>query len=119
MKNLSRIAAGLLAIVLCSCYTVNLRNPGGQPPAQMGPGGTPVGHFIEDRHAHFLIYGLINVGTPNVSEVLDEQVKMKQGSAVTNLQITTTHSFVDGLINLITFNIYSPVTVEFEGDVVK
>ena len=119
-KILSRIATACLTVALCSCYTVNLRNAGGNPPAQMGPGSSPVlGHFDESRHAHFLIYGLINVGTPNVSEVLEEQVKMKQGTAVTNLELTTTHTFVDGLINGITFGIYNPVTVEFAGDVVK
>ena len=86
----------------------------------MGPSTSPtLGHFTESRHAHFLIAGLINIGTPNVSEVLEEQVKMKGGSAVANLQLTTTHTFVDGLVNIITGGIYNPVTVEFDGDVVK
>src|SRR3954468_19497524 len=113
-KILSYIAAACLTVALSSCYTINLRNASGQPPAQMGPAnGTVLGHFSEARHAHFLIYGLINLGTPNVSEVLQEQVQMKQGASVANLQLTTTHTFVDGLISAITGGIYNPVTVEF------
>ncbi len=51
--------------------------------------------------------------------MLTEQCTEKGGSAVANLNITTTHTFVDGLISEITFGIYNPVTVIVEGDVVK
>jgi hypothetical protein len=120
MKNTllaSICVAALLA--LSSCYTVHLQNTGG-PNANMGPApGTPVGHFNESAHAHFLLWGLLNVGTPNVGEILAEQTKAMGGTSVGNLRVTTTHSFVDGLLSEITGGIYNPVTVEMEGDVVK
>src|SRR5438105_2562480 len=120
MRDLFLRAACAIALCgLCSCYTVNMRNLSG-PPAMMGPGtSASVGHFDETRHAHFVILGLINVGSPNVSDVLNEQVKTLGGSSVSNLQLTTTHTFVDGLISVITAGIYNPVTVDIAGDVVK
>jgi hypothetical protein len=86
----------------------------------MGPSTNPaLGHFTESRQAHFLIEGLIGISIPSASEVLDEQVRSRGGCCVSSLQITTSHTFVDLLLTVITGGIYAPVTVTFEGDVVK
>jgi hypothetical protein len=86
----------------------------------MGPSGSAsLGHFTETRHAHFIIYGLVNLSNPDMHDILQEQCTEKGGSSISNLNLTTTHTFVDGLISSITFGIYNPVTVIVEGDVVK
>src|SRR5579885_2703773 len=112
MKQTLLRSAFVVALAgLCSCYTVRMNNMAGGPPTSFDPPkGAPIGHFDESRHAHFIIAGLINLGTPNISEVLTEQVHSMNGSGVANLQLTTTHTFIDCLVNGITFGIYNPVT---------
>jgi hypothetical protein len=79
-----------LSMFMSSCYTYTF-NVGDGP--QTG---------IEVKKMnHYLIYGLapLNVTDPNVLA----------GDAK-DYQVTITHTFVDGLINAITFGIYTPTT---------
>lgn len=50
---------------------------------------------------HYLIYGLAPVSISDPNELA--------GNAE-NYEVTITHSFVDGLINALTFGIYTPTT---------
>ncbi|MEZ4956287.1 MAG: Bor family protein [Saprospiraceae bacterium] len=50
---------------------------------------------------HYLIYGLAPVG------VSDPQ---QMAGGATDYTVTIQHSFVDGLLNAITFGIYTPTT---------
>jgi hypothetical protein len=85
---------------------------------QMGPGQPATAHFSESRHAHFLIEGLISVGQPDLKQLFTDEISVNNGKAITNLSLTTTHSFIDLIVGIITVGIYTPVTVEIEGDVV-
>ena len=88
MKNVLLLAA--LAVTLSSCYTHSyVVGDGPQTGVEM------------TQKNHFVIYGLVPLSTSNPSEMA--------GSA-TNYQVTHTHSFIDGLINALTFGIYSPTT---------
>ena len=50
---------------------------------------------------HYVIYGLAPVGVSNPREM---------AGGAENYEVTITHTFIDGLINAITFGIYSPTT---------
>ncbi len=50
---------------------------------------------------HYLIYGLAPIAISDVNEMA--------GNA-TDYEVTIQHTFIDGLINAITFGIYSPTT---------
>jgi hypothetical protein len=50
---------------------------------------------------HYLIYGLAPVGVSNPTEM---------AGGATDYEVTITHTFVDGLINALTFGIYTPTT---------
>ncbi|MGF1532830.1 MAG: Bor family protein [Bernardetiaceae bacterium] len=79
-----------LAFSLTSCYTYTVTVGKG---SQTG---------VENRKMnHYLIYGLAPVGVSDP--------KAMAGDA-TDYEITIKHTFIDGLINAITFGIYSPTT---------
>lgn len=50
---------------------------------------------------HYLIYGLVPISTSNPKE-------MARGAE--DYEVTIKHTFIDGLINAITFGIYTPTT---------
>lgn len=50
---------------------------------------------------HYLIYGLAPVGVSDPNEL---------AGGAEDYEVTITHTFIDGLINAITFGIYTPTT---------
>ena len=50
---------------------------------------------------HYLIYGLAPVGISNAREMAGD---------AQNYEVKVTHTFVDGLIQVLTFGIYTPTT---------
>lgn len=74
--------------------------------------GTP---FHVNRHPVFMGWGLITLGAPNLEDVLAGQVA--NGAAVTNLRIRVRARLTDYLITGLTFGLFSPRTVTFEGTV--
>ncbi|MFT6814618.1 MAG: putative small secreted protein [Sphingobacteriales bacterium] len=87
---LSLILVVGMSFSLTSCYTYTMTVGEG---AQSG---------VENRKMnHYLIYGLAPVSISNPSEM---------AGGAKDYDVTITHTFVDGLINAITFGIYSPTT---------
>lgn len=64
---------------------------------QWSPNGTQV-----VAHNHYLIAGLAPISTANTKELAGD---------AKDYSITVKHSFVDGLLNMLTSGIYSPTTV--------
>jgi hypothetical protein len=60
-------------------------------------------------------WGLITLGAPNLEDVLAGQVA--NGAGVTNLKIRVHARLTDYLITGLTFGLFSPRTVTFEGTV--
>ncbi|MEX2514191.1 MAG: Bor family protein [Cyclobacteriaceae bacterium] len=82
--------SALLGGLLTSCYTQSYTV--GQ--------GPKTGIEVKDR-SHYLVYGLAPVKTAD---------PVKLAGDAQDYQVTIQHSFVDGLINALTFGIYSPTT---------
>ena len=74
--------------------------------------GTP---FHVNRHPVFIGWGLITAANPNLEDVLAGQVG--NGAGVTNLKIRVRARWSDLLITGLTFGLFSPRTVTFEGTV--
>jgi hypothetical protein len=88
MKNFLLFSG--LVLTLSSCYTRSyVVGDGPQTGVEM------------TQKNHFVIYGLVPLSTSNPAQMA--------GSA-TNYQGTHSHRFIDGLINALTFGIYSPTT---------
>lgn len=88
MKN--TILLAVLVVSLSSCFTHTY----------MVGDGPQTGVELKEKN-HFLIYGLVPLGTANPSEM---------AGSTPNYQVTHSHTFIDGLINALTFGVYSPTT---------
>jgi len=88
LKNVFLVAT--VALLMSSCFVqTHVVGDGAQ------------GNNEVSQWNHYLIYGLAPVG-------VSQPENMANGSE--DYTVTTKHSFVNGLINTITFGIYSPTT---------
>jgi len=92
MKNkfLSFAVVCLLSLSMTSCYTLTYT---------VGT-GTQTGETIKKKN-HYLIYGIAPLKTSDPT---------KMAGDAKNYQVTIKHTFVDGLLNLLTYSIYTPTT---------
>ena len=81
---------GAMAMMLSSCYTHSY----------LVGNGPQTGVQIKQKN-HFVVLGLVPIATSNPHT-------MSGGSE--NYAVTTSHTFIDGLINSLTFGIYCPTT---------
>ena len=79
-------------LMLSSCYTYTLTVGKG---AQTG--------VTETGKNHYLIYGLVDLKQSDAFELAGE---------ATDYKIVHEHTFVDGLLSVITFGIYNPTTTK-------
>ncbi len=80
-----------LALFVSSCYTVKY-NVGKGP---------QTGVEVKAKN-HFVIAGLAPIGNQKSPEELAD--------GATDYEVEITHTFIDGLLNAITFGIYTPTT---------
>jgi hypothetical protein len=79
-----------LAIMLSSCYTYSF---------SVG-NGAQGGSEMKEKN-HYLIYGLVDLDTSDPAAM---------AGGATDYDVTIEHTFVGGLLNAITFGIYTPTT---------
>ncbi len=90
-KNFFKLVFVLgVCVIMTSCYTVTAVVGNGSQTGEKKVG-----------HNHFLIAGLVPVGIADVKEMAD---------GAKDYQVTVTHSFVDGLLSVITGGLYTPTT---------
>ena len=94
MKKISSklLALGLLVVSMSSCYTYTYT---------VGK-GPQTGVEVKQKN-HYLIAGLAPLK-------VSDPVQMAGGA--TDYQVTISHTFVDGLINVLTGGIYTPTTTK-------
>ena len=113
----------VLAFVVTAsgCYTLNaIGTPADQTLSLSNhPAGSVVKHFSTTMKVNHCIYGLVTPSNPEVAKAISDEVKAAGGTSAINVKMSYEATFVDGLINLITFGIYNPFTLIIEGDVIK
>ncbi len=121
-----RFIAVIAVLVLCvvgfsGCYTLNAIGTPSDTTISMSnqPAGTMIKHFSLSMKVHHLIYGLVTLNDPEIAKAVTDEVKSAGGVRAVNVKITYQMTFVDGLVNMITFSVYNPMTMVLEGDVVK
>ena len=77
-----------------------------------------MGQFSSKKWVHHFIFGLVSPDDVGVEKLISEAVQSKGGTRAVNVKMQYQMSFVNGLLNVITFGIYSPFTLIVEGDVV-
>lgn len=80
----------LCCLTLSSCYTYTF-NVGR---------GAQGGATVTEKN-HYLIYGLVPMGTSDPTQM---------AGGASDYTVKVEHTFVDGLLNAITFGIYTPTT---------
>jgi hypothetical protein len=92
MKNkfVSFALLSFLCLSMASCYTLTYT---------VGT-GTQTGETIKKKN-HYLIYGIAPLKTSD---------PIKMAGDAKNYQVTIKHTFVDGLLNLLTYGLYTPTT---------
>ncbi len=80
------------SILMTSCYTLTY---------SVGK-GAQTGVSVKEKN-HYLIYGLAPLKT-------SDPTKMAGGA--TDYEVTVTHTFIDGLLNILTGGIYTPTTTK-------
>jgi hypothetical protein len=80
----------VLGISLTSCYTQSY-NVGSGP---------KTGVTVTQKN-HYVVYGLAGIKTADPT---------KMAGDAKDYEVTTTHSFIDGLLNLLTGGLYTPTT---------
>jgi len=117
VNRISSIATALLSLAVGGCAmsfdSTHLGVPVTMSSAATSQAtGAP---FRVNRHPVFMGWGLITVGSPNLEDVLAGQVA--NGAGVTNLKIRVHARWTDWLITGLTFGLFAPRTVTFEGTV--
>jgi hypothetical protein len=90
-KLMKLVLVAGIAVTMTSCYTFT---------ATVG-NGPQTGTTIV-AHNHYLIAGLAPISTANTQALAGD---------AKDYSITVKHSFIDGLLNVLTGGIYSPTTV--------
>lgn len=91
-KNLMKMMTIIFvsSIVLTSCYSYDI---------VVGNGAQ--GNQKVSKWNHYVVYGLAPVDVSDVKEL---------ASGAENYDVNISHSFVNGLVSMITFGLYSPTT---------
>jgi hypothetical protein len=79
-----------LSLLMTSCYTYT---------HSVGE-GAQTGVEVKKMN-HYVVYGLAPVGVSDAKEM---------AGGAENYDVTITHTFIDGLINALTFGLYTPTT---------
>lgn len=107
----------VLVTTTAGCYRMDLEvaKVYGEP----SPGAQALGTFRTERKCHALVFGIFSLGSPNVKEAIEEEVRNQGGRLARNVKVHHSRSFIDGFLGGLTWGIYSPTTVEIEGEVIK
>jgi hypothetical protein len=74
--------------------------------------------FETETKASWLIWGLVQLSDADVEGALQRELDRHRGAAVTDLEIVTTQTFVDGLLSVITLGLYGQRSVILRGRIV-
>ena len=111
----------VLVITGAGCYTLNAIGTPAEQTLSMSnhPAGSVIKHFSTTMKVNHFIYGLVTPSNPEVAKAISDEVKAAGGTNAINVKVHYQMTFVDGLINFLTFGIYNPFTLIIEGDVIK
>ncbi|WP_165022072.1 Bor family protein [Dysgonomonas sp. ZJ279] len=106
LKNIQLCLIAMACMLMTSCYTAKVANG--------NIGITEPTVKVNSKKNHFLLWGLVPLG--------ETQVAKDYVGDRTDYTTENTWTFVDGLLNCVTFGIYSPTTTSYYvplGDVKK
>lgn len=116
MKRL--FAAVILTTCVSGCYRLTTEVADSQDRIYFSEiDGDQVDSFHETESIAFGFWGLTTFKEANPQNCFDNY--LQKGAKISNLRIKTEQTFVDSLIGSLTWGIYNPYTIHYEGDVVR
>lgn len=111
----------LAALATAGCFTMEIDATAMQPTVAMTPttGAQNVGQFEGRTTASWLLWGLVPVNEPDVSDLLEREIRRLNGTGVSMVEITTQQTFMDGLLSVLTLGIYGQRSTIVTGTVVR
>ncbi len=111
----------LLVLFTQACYSLKQVGSPTQESIEItnAENATAVSHFKKTKTIHHFIGGLVSPDDVGIEKLVSDAVQLEGGTGAVNVRIKYQMTFVNGLVNLITFGIYNPFTLTVEGDVVK
>lgn len=111
----------VFALFLHGCYTLNQVDTLTSERIDVISTDNPqvAEHFTRTKQVHHFVYGLVSPDDAGIQKLISNEVQLKRGTRAVNVKIKYQLTFVNGLVNLLTFGIYNPFTLTVEGDVVK
>lgn len=110
----------LSAMLLAGCYNLRISLPEGVDSTERFALSTLKGanldHFSETQGTTYLFWGIVSPAPVDPEQVLAPY--LRGGSRISNLTISSHHSFTDALVMFLTLGIVDPLTIRYEGDVV-
>lgn len=114
------VMAGLM-ILSQGCYTMNQVGTPADVAIEVTntQNATAAQHFTRTKIVNHFVFGLVSPEDSGFEKLIAEEVKKNSGTRAVNLRSKYQLTFVNGLVGMITFGIYTPYTLTVEGDVVK
>ena len=114
----------LTPLFLAGCHVIHHRYDGNSlitPGTVLPRESQPIGRIAGSRKAFFLFFGLIPLSSssasgPNIAEYEANQ-NMKDWNGITHLQIQEEFGPLDLLVNFLTLNLFTMMSVDVRGEV--
>jgi hypothetical protein len=111
------------ALTMSGCYAMDIDTTGLDPTVYLNREGAVemerVASFEADTRASWLLWGLVDLGDPDVGEIVRHEVRRENGTAVVDVEIATQTTFMDGFISALTLGLYGQRTTFVRGTVVR
>jgi hypothetical protein len=124
MESYHKLFACLLLFILMisqGCYTLNqIGSPTNEAiEITNSEKATSIKHFTRTKTVNHFVYGLVSPDDVGIEKLVSDAVKQSGGTRAVNVKMKYQQTFVNGLVAVLTMGIYTPFTLNIEGDVVK
>ncbi len=122
-RTLGVLLIGWVALAMSGCYAMDLDTTGLDRTVYMSRDGAVemerVARFETDTRGSWLLWGLVELGEPDVASAVRRELRREDGTAVVDMELVTQTTFIDGLISALTLGIYGQRTTFITGAVVR
>ena len=120
-KRVTLFSLVITIVLFQGCFTLNQVGTSTDSAIEItnSQSATSIAHFTKTKKVNHFIFGLVSPEDSGAEKLISDEVKVNNGSRAVNVRMKYQHTFVDGLLRIITLGIYSPFTLTVSGDVVK
>jgi hypothetical protein len=118
MKRFTLMATALFCcLILPGCYRVSydleLPVSAENQSKQTGPGKVS---FMTTLVVHHFVFGLVSPSSVDLKNAIAREIGSTSGTVLKNISIKLEHSFLAGLLGVLTLGLWTPTTAIIEGN---